>query len=106
MLHGQRIRLHRDTGGRRAADHEDAKGVGGLLGQELPLRLGNSVTGRRLSPSRRMQWPYLHHLRSMLEQRLGNAVASAQEAEKAVIAVTITGHGPPRAKPADNAVRR
>src|SRR6266702_2800345 len=33
------------------------------------------------------------------------AVAEKQEAEKAVIAVTITGHGPPRAKPADNAIR-
>jgi len=33
------------------------------------------------------------------------AIAETQEAEKAVIAVTITGHGPPRAKPADNAIR-
>ena len=33
------------------------------------------------------------------------AIAEKQEAEKAVIAVTITGHGPPRAKPADNAIR-
>jgi hypothetical protein len=32
------------------------------------------------------------------------AVAEKQEAEKAVIAVTIAGHGAPRAKSADNTV--
>jgi ATP/maltotriose-dependent transcriptional regulator MalT/DNA-binding SARP family transcriptional activator len=39
---------------------------------------------RRLSPTRRMQWPYFYYLRSMLEQRLGQAAVSAQDAERAV----------------------
>jgi ATP/maltotriose-dependent transcriptional regulator MalT/DNA-binding SARP family transcriptional activator len=39
---------------------------------------------RRLSPTRRMQWPFYHHLRSVLEQRLGHARASLQHAERAV----------------------
>ena len=38
----------------------------------------------RLSPARRMQWPYLLHLRSVLEQRLGHSAASVRHAEKAV----------------------
>jgi tetratricopeptide (TPR) repeat protein len=37
-----------------------------------------------LAPSRRMQWPYLHYLRSMLEQRLGHAGAATQHAELSV----------------------
>jgi ATP/maltotriose-dependent transcriptional regulator MalT/DNA-binding SARP family transcriptional activator len=39
---------------------------------------------RRLSPTRRMQKPFYHHLRSVLEQRLGHARASLQHAEQAV----------------------
>jgi ATP/maltotriose-dependent transcriptional regulator MalT/DNA-binding SARP family transcriptional activator len=39
---------------------------------------------RGLAPTRTMQWPYLHHLRSVLEQRLGHAEASVRHAEKAV----------------------
>src|SRR6266576_2999579 len=39
---------------------------------------------RGLSPTRRMQWPYFHHVRSMLEQRLGQGAASAEHAERAV----------------------
>jgi DNA-binding SARP family transcriptional activator len=46
---------------------------------------------RRLSPSRRMQWPYFHYLRSMLEQRLANAEAAVQEAERAVALARETG---------------
>jgi ATP/maltotriose-dependent transcriptional regulator MalT/DNA-binding SARP family transcriptional activator len=42
---------------------------------------------RRLSPARRMQWPFYHHLRSVLEQRLGHGVASANHAERAVALV-------------------
>jgi len=40
---------------------------------------------RRLSPTRRMQRPYFHHLRSVLEQRLGNRAAASQHAERAVV---------------------
>jgi ATP/maltotriose-dependent transcriptional regulator MalT/DNA-binding SARP family transcriptional activator len=43
------------------------------------------VMERRLSPTQRMHWPYFHHLRSMLEQRLGQHAASAQDAERAVV---------------------
>jgi ATP/maltotriose-dependent transcriptional regulator MalT/DNA-binding SARP family transcriptional activator len=39
---------------------------------------------RGLSPGRRMQWPFFHHVRSMLEQRLGQPEASLQDAERAV----------------------
>ena len=52
-------------------DHEAAK-----------VRL--DVMERRLSPTRRMQWPFFHHLRSVLEQRLGHATAAVQQAERAV----------------------
>lgn len=42
---------------------------------------------RRLSPLRRMQWPFYHHLRSVLEQRLGRAASAAHHAERAVALV-------------------
>lgn len=42
------------------------------------------ATERRLSPARRMHWPYFHHVRSMLEQRLDHVVAAAAEAQRAV----------------------
>ena len=38
---------------------------------------------RGLSPARRMQWPFFYHVRSMLEQRLGQPEASLQDAERA-----------------------
>ena len=44
---------------------------------------------RRLSPTRRMQWPFYHHLRSVLEQRLGHASASLQHAERAERNITL-----------------
>jgi DNA-binding SARP family transcriptional activator len=46
---------------------------------------------RRLSPTRRMQWPFFHHIRSVLKQRLGEAAASAQDAERAVTIARETG---------------
>jgi ATP/maltotriose-dependent transcriptional regulator MalT/DNA-binding SARP family transcriptional activator len=46
---------------------------------------------RRLSPTRRMQWPFFHHIRSVLKQRLGEAAASAQDAERAVAIARETG---------------
>jgi len=42
------------------------------------------IMERRLSPTRRMQWPFFHHLRSVLEQRLGHSAAATQHAERAV----------------------
>src|SRR5206468_6576543 len=38
---------------------------------------------RGLPPARRMQWPFFYHVRSMLEQRLGQPEASLQDAERA-----------------------
>jgi DNA-binding SARP family transcriptional activator len=38
---------------------------------------------RGLSPARRMQWPFFYHVRSMLEQRVGQSEASLQDAERA-----------------------
>ena len=39
---------------------------------------------RRLSPTRRMQWPFFHHLRSVLAQRLDHPTAAIEHAERAV----------------------
>jgi DNA-binding SARP family transcriptional activator len=38
-----------------------------------------------------MQWPYLHYLRSQLEQRLGHWASAVDEAEKAVVLARQTG---------------
>jgi DNA-binding SARP family transcriptional activator len=46
---------------------------------------------RRLSPAKTMQWPYLHYLRSQLEQRLGHWASSVERAEKAVSLARQTG---------------
>ncbi|HET7097270.1 MAG TPA: BTAD domain-containing putative transcriptional regulator [Casimicrobiaceae bacterium] len=42
------------------------------------------VMEHRLSPTRRMQWPFFHHVRSMLEQRLDHRKAAIEHAERAV----------------------
>lgn len=46
---------------------------------------------RRLSPARRMDWAYLHHLRANLEQRLGQLTAAVKSAERAVALARETG---------------
>ena len=46
---------------------------------------------RRLSPSRRMDWAYFHHLRANLEQRLGHFGKAAKAAEQAVDLARETG---------------
>ncbi|MEO8676715.1 MAG: BTAD domain-containing putative transcriptional regulator [Casimicrobiaceae bacterium] len=46
---------------------------------------------KRLSPARRMDWAYFHHLRSMLEQRLGRYPAAVQDAERAIALGRETG---------------
>lgn len=46
---------------------------------------------RRLSPSRRMDWAYFHHLQANLEQRLGHYGNSAKAAEQAVDLARETG---------------
>lgn len=49
------------------------------------------VMERRLSPTRRMQWPFFYHLRSTLAQRLGDSMASVQDADRAVALARETG---------------
>ena len=46
---------------------------------------------RRLSPSRRMDWAYFHHLQANLEQRLGHYGNAAKAAEQAVSLARETG---------------
>jgi len=46
---------------------------------------------RRLSPARRMDWAYFHHLQANLEQRLGHYGNSAKAAEQAVDLARETG---------------
>ncbi len=46
---------------------------------------------RRLSPSRRMDWAYFHHLYANLQQRLGHGSAAVQSAERAVTLARETG---------------
>ena len=46
---------------------------------------------RRLSPTRRMDWAYFHHLRSILTQQLGQFALSVQDAEKAIEIAHATG---------------
>ncbi len=46
---------------------------------------------RRLSPARRMDWAYFHHLRCTLLQRLGQHGAAVQAAERAVALARETG---------------
>ena len=46
---------------------------------------------RRLSPARRMDWAYFHHLRANLEQRLGHFGNAAKAAEQAVDLARETG---------------
>jgi ATP/maltotriose-dependent transcriptional regulator MalT/DNA-binding SARP family transcriptional activator len=45
----------------------------------------------RLSPTRRMDHAYFHHLKANLEQRLGHATAAVQAAERAVALARETG---------------
>ncbi len=45
----------------------------------------------RLSPARRMDWAYFHHLQANLEQRLGHFGAAVQAAERAVSIARETG---------------
>jgi ATP/maltotriose-dependent transcriptional regulator MalT/DNA-binding SARP family transcriptional activator len=71
-------------------DHAEASALvskGDLAGAKALL----DAMERRMSPARRMDWAYLHHLRSTLEQRLGHVAGAVQEAEKAVALARETG---------------
>src|SRR5438045_8263085 len=64
-------------------DHADASALINK-GDHAAAKLRLDAMERRLSPTRRMQWPFFHHLRSVLEQRLGQPAAAVQHAERAV----------------------
>jgi len=64
-------------------DHAEASALINK-GEHAAAKALLEVMERRLSPTRRMQWPFFYHLRSTLAQRLGHATAAAQDAERAV----------------------
>src|SRR5439155_3615828 len=64
-------------------DHAEASALINK-GDHAAARARVDMMERGLSPTHRMQWPYFHHVRSMLEQRLGQGAASLQDAERAV----------------------
>jgi DNA-binding SARP family transcriptional activator len=51
---------------------------------------------RRLSPSRRMDMAYFHHLRANLRQRLGEFAGAVEDAERALTLARETGLPPPQ----------
>jgi DNA-binding SARP family transcriptional activator len=64
-------------------DHAEASALVNQ-GEHAAAKARLEAMERGLSPTRRMQWPYFHHVRSMLEQRLGQPEASLQDAERAL----------------------
>src|SRR5438034_2481382 len=64
-------------------DHAEASALVNQ-GEHAAAKARLELMERGLSPTRRMQWPYFYHVRSMLEQRLGQSAASLQDAERAV----------------------
>jgi DNA-binding SARP family transcriptional activator len=67
-------------------DHQDAAALINN-GRHEEAKALLDVMERRLSPAHRMHWPYFLHLRSILDQRLGNARAAADHAERALAIV-------------------
>ena len=69
------------------------RGVGAHQQRRLRGREANCLHAmeRRLSPARRMDWAYFHHLRANLEQRLGHFGNAAKAAEQAVDLARETG---------------
>ncbi|MCC6194142.1 MAG: AAA family ATPase [Burkholderiales bacterium] len=67
-------------------DHQDAAALINK-GDHAAARTLLDVMERRLSPTRRLHWPYLLHLRSILEQRLGHRQAAADIAGRALAMV-------------------
>ena len=64
-------------------DHADASALVNQ-GEHAAAKARLEAMERGLSPARRMQWPYFYHVRSMLEQRLGQPEASLHDAERAM----------------------
>jgi LuxR family maltose regulon positive regulatory protein len=67
-------------------DHQDAAALINK-GDHAAARERLDAMERRLSPTHRMHWPYLLHLRSILEQRLGDRQSAADTAERALAMV-------------------
>src|SRR5258706_12754519 len=63
-------------------DHAEASALVNQ-GEHAAAKARLELMERGLSPTRRMQWPYFHHVRSMLEQRLGQPESSLQAAGQA-----------------------
>jgi DNA-binding SARP family transcriptional activator len=64
-------------------DHQEAASLINK-GDHAAAKARLDIIERRLSPAQTMLWPYFLHLRSILEQRLGNAKAAADHAERAL----------------------
>ena len=67
-------------------DHQEAAALINK-GDHAAAKARLDAMERRLSPAKRMLWPYYLHLRSILEQRLGHANAAADHAERALAMV-------------------
>lgn len=67
-------------------DHQEAAALINK-GDHAEARQRLDAMERRLSPSQRMLWPYYLHLRSILDQRLGERKAALDTAERALAMV-------------------
>jgi LuxR family maltose regulon positive regulatory protein len=67
-------------------DHQEAAALINK-GDHAAAKARLDVLEQRLSPTRRMHWPYYLHLRSILEQRLGRRESAADHAERALAMV-------------------
>ncbi len=74
-------------------DHAEASALIGKGEYAAALARLDAIE-HRLSPSRRMDWAYFHHLQANLHQRLGQVVAARQAAERAVTLARETGLPP------------
>ncbi|HKP67295.1 MAG TPA: BTAD domain-containing putative transcriptional regulator, partial [Casimicrobiaceae bacterium] len=67
-------------------DHQEAAAlING--GEHAAAKVRLDEMERRLSPTQRMLWPYYLHLRSILDQRLGNRKSALDVAERALAMV-------------------
>ena len=71
-------------------DHAEASALISK-GEYAEARARIEAMEQRLSPTRRMDWAYFHHLRSTLGQRLGQSEAAVSDAERAVALGQETG---------------
>ncbi|MEP7206325.1 MAG: BTAD domain-containing putative transcriptional regulator [Casimicrobiaceae bacterium] len=74
-------------------DHAEATALIAKGQYEAALALLRDIEGR-LSPARRMDWAYFHHLSANLHQRLGQFSIAVQAAERAVALARETGLPP------------